>query len=78
MVVDKNASSYDIINSISGMDKIVYYILHHEILTDQDIPKPSTKNEPAGSRIMHVADAFDANDNKQDISQKKRLAESFE
>lgn len=54
--------SYDIINSISGMDKIAYYILHHhENFDGSGYPESlSTKMIPAGSRIMRVADAFDA------------------
>jgi HD-GYP domain-containing protein (c-di-GMP phosphodiesterase class II) len=54
--------SYEIINSVSGMDKIAYYILHHhENFDGSGYPDNLTaKMIPIGSRIMRVADAFDA------------------
>ncbi len=54
--------SYDIINNISGMDKIAYYILHHhENFDGSGYPeKLSYDMIPLGSRIIRVADAFDA------------------
>ena len=54
--------SYEIINSVSGMDKIAYYILHHhENFDGSGYPDSLTaKMIPIGSRIMRVADAFDA------------------
>ena len=54
--------SYDIINSVAGMDKIAYYILyHHENYDGSGYPE-GLKGEriPFASRILHVADAFDA------------------
>lgn len=54
--------SYDIINSVAGMDKIAYYILHHhENFNGTGYPgNLSAKMIPIGSRIIRVADAFDA------------------
>jgi len=54
--------SYDIINRISGMEKIAYFILHHhENFDGSGYPDNlSTKRIPLASRILRVADAFDA------------------
>lgn len=56
------SKGYEIINSVSGMDKIAYYILHHhENFDGTGYPeKLKLKMIPIGSRIIRVADAFDA------------------
>ncbi|HNW83132.1 MAG TPA: HD domain-containing phosphohydrolase [bacterium] len=63
MSIKTHASrSYDVINSISGMDKIAYYILHHhENYDGTGYPEKLKLNMiPLGSRIIRVADTFDA------------------
>jgi len=54
--------SYEIINSVAGMDRIAYYILHHhENYDGTGYPEKLKLNMiPLGSRIIRVADAFDA------------------
>lgn len=54
--------SYEIINNVSGMDRIAYYILHHhENYDGTGYPEKLKLNMiPLGSRIIRVADAFDA------------------
>lgn len=66
--------SYDIINSIAGMDKIAYYILyHHENYDGSGYPE-GLKGEkiPFASRILHVADAFDAITSNRPYHKKKQ------
>ena len=55
-------SSYDILNKVAGMEKIAYYILyHHENLDGTGYPEGLKGDKiPLASRIMHVADAYDA------------------
>jgi len=62
LIKEHPQKSYDIINNISGMDKIAYYILHHhENFDGSGYPeKLSYDMIPLGSRIIRVADAFDA------------------
>lgn len=62
LIKEHPQKSYDIINNISGMDKIAYYILHHhENFDGSGYPeKLSYDMIPIGSRIIRVADAFDA------------------
>ncbi len=54
--------SFDIINKVSGMEKIAYYILHHhENFDGSGYPDNLSANRiPLASRILRVADAFDA------------------
>ncbi len=62
MIRTHSQRSYDIINKIGGMKKIAYYILHHhENFDGTGYPENlSGKRIPLASRILRVADAFDA------------------
>ncbi|MBO4698136.1 HD domain-containing protein [bacterium] len=66
--------SYDILNNVAGMDKLAYYILyHHENYDGTGYPE-GLKGEriPFASRILHVADAFDAITSNRPYHKKKQ------
>ncbi|MBP5406789.1 HD domain-containing protein [bacterium] len=66
--------SYDIINGIAGMDKIAYYILyHHENYDGSGYPEGLKGDKiPFASRILRVADAFDAITSNRPYHKKKQ------
>ena len=66
--------SYDIINSVAGMDKLAYYILyHHENYDGSGYPEGLKGDRiPLASRILHVADAFDAITSNRPYHKKKQ------
>lgn len=71
--------SYDILNGVSGMDKIAYYILyHHENYDGTGYPE-GLKGEkiPLASRILRIADAFDAITSNRPYRKKKQQTEAL-
>ena len=71
--------SYDIISRVSGMDKIAFYILyHHENYDGSGYPE-ALKGEriPLASRILRVADAFDAITSNRPYRRKKHHEGAF-
>ena len=71
--------SYDILNKVSGMDKIAYYILYHHENQDGTGYPEGLKGEkiPLASRIMHVADAYDAITSNRPYHRKKQQEEAL-
>lgn len=66
--------SYDILNNVAGMDKLAYYILyHHENYDGTGYPEGLKGDKiPFASRILHVADAFDAITSNRPYHRKKQ------
>lgn len=65
--------SYSIVNNVPGMEKIAYYVLyHHENFDGSGYPEGlSGEKIPLISRVLRVADAFEAMTSEQ-IYQRKR------
>ena len=71
--------SYDILNKVAGMDKIAYYVLyHHENHNGSGYPEGLHGDKiPLASRIMHVADAYDAITSNRPYHRKKQQEEAL-
>ena len=71
--------SYDILNKVAGMDKIAYYALyHHENHDGSGYPEGLKGDKiPLASRIMHVADAYDAITSNRPYHRKKQQEEAL-
>ena len=71
--------SYDILNKVAGMDKIAYYALYHHENQDGSGYPEGLKGEkiPLASRIMHVADAYDAITSNRPYHRKKQQEEAL-
>ena len=71
--------SYDILNKVAGMDKIAYYVLyHHENHDGSGYPEGLKGDKiPLASRIMHVADAYDAITSNRPYHRKKQQEEAL-
>lgn len=72
-------NSYDILNKVTGMEKIAYYILYHHENQDGSGYPEGLKWEkiPLASRIMHVADAYDAITSNRPYHRKKQQEEAL-
>ena len=72
-------NSYDILNKVAGMEKIAYYILyHHENHDGTGYPEGLKGDKiPLASRIMHVADAYDAITSNRPYHRKKQQEEAL-
>ncbi len=71
--------SYDILNKVAGMDKIAYYILyHHENYDGSGYPEGLKGDKiPLASRIIHVADAYDAITSNRPYHRKKQQEDAL-
>ena len=72
-------NGYDILNKVAGMDKIAYYILyHHENQDGSGYPEGLKGDKiPLASRIMHVADAYDAMTSNRPYHRKKQQEDAL-
>jgi len=71
--------SYDILNKVTGMEKIAYYLLYHHENQDGSGYPEGLKGEkiPLASRIMHVADAYDAITSNRPYHRKKQQEDAL-
>ena len=70
---------YDILNKVAGMEKIAYYALyHHENQDGSGYPEGLRGDKiPLASRIMHVADAYDAITSNRPYHRKKQQEDAL-
>jgi HD-GYP domain-containing protein (c-di-GMP phosphodiesterase class II) len=71
--------TYDILNKVAGMEKIAYYALYHHENQDGSGYPEGLRGEkiPLASRIMHVADAYDAITSNRPYHRKKQQEDAL-